>query len=93
MATVFFLAVGCAVLSQLAAALAWRHRRAGLEKWRWLTDPTVLFRTSYYQQPPPQSRLVAIALQVAGALGVAWVVFHLITAQQSGATQICGLSF
>jgi hypothetical protein len=84
MTTVFLLAVGCAIMGQIAAALAWRQRRPELEKWRWLTDPTILFRASFYQQPPPALRQ---------ALGIAWLTFHLISAQQSGATQVCGLSF
>ena len=93
MGTVFLMALACAVLGQVAAALAWRHRRPDLETWRWLTDPTILFRTSFYQQPPPIARQVALALQAAAALGIAWLVFYLISARQSGITQVCGLSF
>jgi hypothetical protein len=90
--TAFPIAIACAAAVQAAAVLAWRQRRPDLSRWRLLTDPTCLFRTSYYKQASP-ARFLAIGIQSAGALVLAWRVFQLITAQQNGVTQVCGLSF
>ena len=66
--TLFVTAILCALANAILSPFAWRNRLPQYSSRRWTWDPTCMFRTRYYQQPPPRIRLAAIAVQVVGAL-------------------------
>ena len=89
----FIATLCCVVAGHTAGVLAWRSRLPQYSRWRWLSDPTYVFRSSYYQDPKPPLRLVAASLLTLGAVLLVVLVALLIAAQQAGAVSVCGFQF
>jgi hypothetical protein len=89
----FIVTVTCIGLCQVAGLLAWRRRRPGLERARWMVDPTYVFRASWYDASAQPIRRAAATLQVIGTFAGLWVALEIALLLQAGAQEVCGLSF
>ena len=89
----FIACLVCVVAGHSAGMLAWRHRLPQYSRWRWVSDPTYVFRPSYYQDPKPPSRLLAAALLTLGAVFLVVLAALIIAAQRAGAQVLCGFRF
>ena len=83
----------CVVAGHTTGVLAWRSRLPQYSRWRWLSDPTYVFRSSYYQDPKPRLRLVAASLLTLGGVLLVALFALLIAAQQAGVESMCGFQF
>ena len=88
--TLFILSIVCVIVGHGAGVLAWRHRLPQYSRWRWLSDPTYAYRSSYYREPKPPLRLVAATFLTLAAVLILVLVVLVIAAERAGATGICG---
>ena len=86
-------AVVCAILGNLAGAIAWRRRRPELGAWGWMTNPLALLRSSNFAEPNSPARLIALGLQFVGAIALCFLAVILIQMQRGGAASVCGYAF
>jgi len=86
----FLVAVIGIAASHAAGIIAWRRRRPEFSARRWLYDPTYLYRSRYYQQPAPTSRLVGMGLQLIAVAAGLYVGAGVFLADLRGAESFCG---
>ena len=92
-ATLFILTLASVIAGHTAGILAWRHRLPQYSRWRWLSDPTYVYRSSYYKDPKPALRIVAAVLLTAAGGLLLVLAALLIAARNAGAPGVCGFSF
>ena len=91
--TLFWVALGCAIVGNVLGMIAWQQRRPELSAWHPLRDQLYLFRPKYFVNPEVPTRrlaIVVLGVGVVAALGAAAIV---VPAAYRGAPSFCGMSF
>jgi hypothetical protein len=81
------------VLGNVLGFVAWRGRAAGQPVWRPMLDFRYLLHAEFYRGDVGQLRTAAVCALAVGAILITAVVVAAITAQATGLSEFCGLSF